>query len=162
MGYTTEFKGTFKLDRKASEEVTRLLKGLNETRRMKRNVDEDKYGIEGEFYFNHDDFFGQTHEDNIIDYNEPPRTQPGLWCEWRLNEDGVTIEWDGAEKFYSYAEWLTYIINKVLKPHDYVLNGKTYWQGEDPDDIGTIEVINNEVLVNYGQDIKNTNSKEMK
>jgi hypothetical protein len=79
MGYTTDFSGEFKLNKPLDPETERLMDGLNTTRRMKRNVDESIYGIEGEFYFGSGSF-GQDREENIIDYNSPPRTQPGLWC----------------------------------------------------------------------------------
>lgn len=45
-----------------------------------------------------------------------------------------------VEKFYSYVEWLVYIVNKVLKPAGYKLTGTVDWQGEDNDDIGIITV----------------------
>ena len=49
MGYTTDFFGKFILNKKATRELQKLLDGLNQTRRMARNVD-PKYGVEGEFY----------------------------------------------------------------------------------------------------------------
>ena len=101
---------------------------------MKRNVGPE-YGVEGEFYVKDDDK-GVTHR------NDPPSTQPSLWCQWISNELGTEIEWDGNEKFYNYVEWLQYIIN-WLTPRGYVLNGEVQWRGEDFNDIGTIIVENN-------------------
>ena len=40
-----------------------------------------------EFYFNDDNNFGQTKTEDIITYNYPPKSQPGLWCQWILDED---------------------------------------------------------------------------
>ena len=34
------------------------------------------------------------------EHNYPPRTQPGLWMQWKIQEDHQTIEWDGGENFY--------------------------------------------------------------
>lgn len=150
MGYDTDFNGEFKLNKPADEGLKLILDGLATTRRMARKVDENIYGIEGEFYFNHDGFFGQTKEDNIIDHNKPPRTQPGLWCQWELQDDNVTIRWDGNEKFYCYTEWIKYIIERVLKPRGYTLNGVVYWDGEDRTDFGKIEIIDNTVSVYNG------------
>lgn len=112
MGYTTEFVGRFKFDSEpGDEEVKRLLKGLSRIRRMKRNVGFE-YGVEGEFYFG-SGLYGQNRESNIIDYNVPPKTQPGLWCKWELvKKDGDWyLQWNGAEKFYNLLSGLfTYVI----------------------------------------------------
>ena len=53
--------------------------------------------------------------------------------------------WDGNEKFYSYIEWLEYLIDKVLAPRGYVVNGEVTWGGEDRRDTGKITVVNNKV-----------------
>ncbi|KKL86082.1 hypothetical protein LCGC14_1948340, partial [marine sediment metagenome] len=71
--------------------------------------------------------------------------------QWILTGDRQHIEWDGGEKFYGYVEWIEYIIEKILKPRSYVLNGKVEWSGEDEDDFGTILVINNKVEVIEGE-----------
>ena len=146
MGYTTEFAGRFSLNKKLDKKTYDLLVGLNKTRRMARKVDK-KYGVEGEFYVDGKGFSGQDHEDNIIDFNSPPRTQPGLWCQWEPTEDGKFIEWDGGEKFYAYVEWIEYLIEKVLAPKGYILNGTVEWQGEESDDMGQIRITNNRVEV---------------
>ena len=148
MGYSTDFFGSFEIDRPVDKETAKLLKGLATTRRMKRNI--EGYGIEGEFYVNGSGDFGQGREDNIVDYNEPPSTQPGLWCQWILLDDNQTIEWDGGEKFYYYIEWVEYIINSILKPRNYILNGEVEWHGEEYDDIGKIIVKDNNVQVLNG------------
>ena len=145
MGYTTDFAGEFKTDRPLDEETYTLLKGIAETRRMKRDVGPE-YGIEGEYYIEgSDDHLEQ--DANIIDYNEPPRTQPGLWCQWFILEDKQTIVAEG-EKFYDYIEWLEYLINNILEPRGYKLNGKVKWQGEDMDDRGKIIAVNNKLTIN--------------
>ena len=96
-------------------------------------------------------FAGQDHDDSIIDYNDPPQGQPGLWCQWIPSDDGTEILWNGGEKFYHYTEWLEYIIDNFLAPNGYVLNGEVYWYGEESDDIGKIIVSDNQVDVKYGQ-----------
>lgn len=85
--------------------------------------------------------FAETrHEGNSL-----PKICPGIWCQWVPTEDGAGIEWDGAEKFYDYTEWLVYLIENFLKPWGYVLNGKMNWEGERRDDVGTIYVKDNKV-----------------
>lgn len=144
MGYTTEFRNRFNLDKKLSDEDFKFLTKFNETRRMKRNLPAE-YGIDGEFYVDGGGSFGQAQEENIVDYNEPPSTQPGLWCQWVPTEDRMGIEWDGGEKFYHYTEWIKYLIEKILSPRGYTLKGIVKWQGEDMDDRGQIEIVDNKV-----------------
>lgn len=148
MGYTTDFEGKLKLNKQLSLDDHTFLKKLSKTRRMARNVD-PKYGVEGEFYVDGDGMMGQGHENNIIDYNIPPKTQPGLWCQWTPTDDGEYLVWDGGEKFYNYVEWLEYIIN-WLAPRGYVLNGSVTWQGEESDDMGRIIVKDNVVTTQEG------------
>ena len=147
MGYTTNFEGSFEFNKQLSPKMLDYLKRFNDTRRMARNTDE-VFGTDGEFFVFGGGFAGQDHEDNILDYNKPPKTQPGLWCQWTPNEDGTELEWDGGEKFYEYTEWLYYLINKILAPNGYVLNGEVDWSGEESGDVGTIHVIDNIVYVN--------------
>ena len=70
---------------------------------------------------------------------------PNSYCQWVPSRDGLGIEWDGNEKFYYYVEWLEYIIEHFLKPKGYVLNGAVPYQGEEMDDMGQLEVKDNEV-----------------
>lgn len=137
MGYDTNFSGAFQLNKPLTVKDFQFLRKLNETRRMKRNVGSE-YGVEGEFYVEDD-------EKNVINHNQPPITQPGLWCQWTPNEDGTAIEWDGGEKFYNYVEWIKYIIEKILAPKGYVLNGEVEWYGEDRSDEGMIQIVDNVV-----------------
>lgn len=151
MGYTTYFAGQFNLNKKLDKETHEFLDKLARTRRMARNVGPE-YGVEGEFYVEGKGFMGQDREDNIIDNNRPPSTQPGLWLQWVPTEDGTAIVWDEGEKFYNYVEWIEYLIEKILAPRGYILNGKVDWRGEDFDDLGCIIIENNQVrLGSFGQ-----------
>jgi len=153
MGYYTDFQGELKITPTPSIKMKQFLDGLFETRRVKRN---SNLGIEGEFevfdnksgyHFNNPSVDGlDDNQRNIIDYNTPPRTQPGLWCSFEFSNDDTFYPYDG--KNYGYIEWVFYIINKVLKPNGYALNGVFRWRGEDFDDIGTVKVENNILYVN--------------
>ena len=145
MGYTTDFSGRFELNKQLSPKMKQYLILFNETRRMQRTTDE-VFGVQGEFFVFGGGDFGQDREPNIIDFNEPPTTQPSLWNQWTPSNDGMAIEWDGGEKFYNYTEWLVYLIHKVLAPNGYVLNGVVTWQGEEIGDVGEIIVENNRVF----------------
>ncbi len=144
MGYTTDFKGQFNLNKPLTPEDRTFLLNFSETRRMARNV-EPKYGVEGEFYVDGGGSFGQERDASIIDYNRPPRTQPGLWCHWVPTENGNGLGWNGTEKFYYYVEWLEYIIKNFLAPKGYMLSGTVEFQGEDVVDHGWIVVKDNVV-----------------
>ena len=147
MGYTTNFSGDFSVDKPLDDATYALLKGLASTRRMKRKgLDPAVYGVDGEFYYKEGSDMGQEHDDNIVDYNTPPSTQPGLWLQWTPLDDRITIEWDGGEKFYNYVEWLEYIVDKILAPRGYKLSGEVYWDGEDSEDKGKITVKNNKIV----------------
>ena len=157
MGYTTEFNGQFKFNTTVSSGFRNYINAFSETRHMKRNVDKIKevyphweyncfngnLGTEGEYFIETDgDLFGNA---SIIEVNEPARTQPGLWCQWRVTDDCSALEWDGVEKFYKYTEWLQYLIDNFIGPCGYKLNGDVEWQGEESDDRGIIHVVNNKI-----------------
>ena len=147
MGYTTDFLGHFIIDKKVDEDTFNLMNGLAGSRRMKRSGLPDKYGVEGEFYFETENM-GQNKNPlmgEIVEYNTPPRTQPSLWLQWVVEDDHQTIRWDGSEKFYNYIGWIKYLIEKILKPRGYKVNGAVSWQGEDKEDVGTINITENVV-----------------
>ena len=145
MGYTTDFVGAFELNKKLDEKTHKFLKGLGTTRRMARNL--EGFGVEGEFFIPIDDDYGQKRTPDVIDYNRPPSTQPGLWCQWIPTEDGMSIIWNSGEKFYKYVEWIRYIIGTTLAPRGYVLNGSVKWFGEERSDVGVITIADNVVKI---------------
>ena len=91
--------------------------------------------------------YGQIRDKSIVEYDWPPSTQPGLWCQWTFDKDG--IEWDEGEKFYNYVDWLKYLIANFLEPNGHTVNGTVRFRGEDFDDVGEITVKNNDVKVTY-------------
>lgn len=78
---------------------------------------------------------------------------PGLWCDWVPTKDRKGIEWNGAEKFYHYAEWLDHVIKNFLVANGYTLNGEVEWQGEDPNDFGLLVVKDNVVTTKQGKKV---------
>lgn len=154
MGYTTDFYGKFELNKPLDQKTKTFLKRFNETRRMAfdPNVIGQEYGIDGEFFVGHHEdfsgeFAGQVSRDykGLVEYNTPPSTQPGLWCQWVPTDDGKYIEWDGGEKFYNYVEWLQYIVKNFLQPKGYSISGEVKFQGESPDDRGLIIAKDNKI-----------------
>lgn len=145
MGYTTDFSGEFKITPALDISTKEFLTKLATTRRMKRDMtklfseEEAKtFGVEGEFYVDGKGLFGDQMDESVIDQNEPPSTQPSLWCQWIPNESGTALKWDNVEKFYNYVEWIQYIVNKILKPKGYKVEGSVLYQGEDIHDRGYI------------------------
>ncbi|TAG98267.1 MAG: hypothetical protein EAZ09_22610 [Oscillatoriales cyanobacterium] len=157
MGYTTIFDGKFDLNKRLLDSEAIYLLEFSRTRRIKRNPailrnipDPAReavnlpVGEEGCYFVN--EKWDEDSEVSVVNYNRPPKTQPGLWCKWIPTADGGGIKWNGAEKFYDYVEWLQYIINNFLKPWGYVLNGEVNWQGEREEDTGMILVTNNVII----------------
>lgn len=171
MGYTTDFEGSFKLDRPLDPAHAAYLLKFNNTRRMRRNAVKAAalpdplrkaaglpVGKDGAYFVGAGGDFGQGRDDSVMNYNRPPQGQPGLWCQWvpdtgemrhwREGPDLTAcdrIQWDGGEKFYNYVEWLQYLLDHFLKPWGYVLNGEVEFVGENPDDRGMIVVEQNKV-----------------
>lgn len=157
MGYTTDFWGQVTVTPALNSQEVSYLRDLAETRRMKRE--------KGPYFVKGTGFAGQGHDDDILDYNTPDPSQPGLWLQWRPTDDGSAIEWDGGEKFYGSGEWMEYIIALISeKPSpegyqrmldaderfvaftfDHVVNGTIDAQGEDPDDRWRLVVTDNAV-----------------
>lgn len=168
MGYTTEFSGRFKFNKPLTPELDAYLLAFAQTRRMKRNANIaakmpdpkreaaglDLGGEDAPYFTGGLGFYGQDIDKSVLDANEPPTGQPGLWCQWiPATVDGADgnvasyLEWDGGEKFYDYVEWLEYLIKHFLAPNGYVLNGSVRYRGEDFDDYGTLTCKNNEVIL---------------
>jgi hypothetical protein len=143
MGYHTTFEGRFDVEPALTPEDQAFLLKLSNTRRMARNVGPE-YGVEGEFYVDGEAAGDEDVDDpTVIDDDCPPRTQPSLWCHWAPAVGGTTIRWNGREKFYEYVAWIEYLVDTILQPRGYTLNGTVRFQGEDPDDTGVIELEDN-------------------
>ena len=141
----------------------------------KTNADE-VYGFKGEYFAKNDSNMGQSSDESIIDFNAASGEiawkdyngdwakreelqkalnadkikQPGLWCQWRL-DDETTLSWDGSEKFYNYIEWLQYLIVHFFEPWGIKVNGEVTWQGEDSNDMGKIIVTDNVIEIYEGE-----------
>ena len=103
MGYTTDFHGRFDLDRPLTEAQAAYLAQFSWTRRMQRipalldGVPDPlrvavslPLGVEGEYFTGGLGDHGQDEDEvdsSILDYDEPPRTQPSLWCHWGPTAD---------------------------------------------------------------------------
>lgn len=163
MGYTTEFSGEFVFNKPVTEELKTFIDKFSDSRRMVRDNNKIKelypnwrelcfngnLGEDGAYFVGGTDFFGQGMDETIVGYNDAG-SQPGLWCQWIINNRNELV-WDGGEKFYNYVEWLEYLIKHFFEPLGYSLDGTVYYEGEDPDDFGKIVVRDNYVKVVYGR-----------
>lgn len=160
MGYTTEFSGEFTISPPLSSDQVKYINRFSSTRRMQRDSKiastfadplrlavKLPIGKEGEFYVGDGSNYGQEKDHSVIDYNRPPATQPGLWCQWIVSEDGKGLHWDGGEKFYDYVEWLEYMIKHFFTPWKRKINGRVRFRGEEFDDVGSIVCKNNKVCL---------------
>lgn len=153
MGYTTYFTGKINIEPALNAEEIAYLSKFAATRRMSR--------IKGPYYVDNGGMCGQDHEDDILNYNQPPSGQPGLWCQWIPTEDGTSLVWDEGEKFYDSAEWMKYLIEHFLKPdpiarsfeparfaflQGHRLNGVIEAQGEESDDRWDLVVKDNKAM----------------
>lgn len=167
MGYHTEFYGELTFNKPVSKEFAEYINKFSNVRHMKRDVNKIKelypnwkdlcyngnLGENGEYFIGGKGFMGQDKDESVLEINYPPKSQPGLWCQWVIDFDkdgNAILGWDGGEKFYEYEEWLDYLIVNFFEPEGYVLNGAIEFQGEDSDDIGQIVVEDNDVRMEYG------------
>jgi len=173
MGYTTDFDGAWAVTPPLTEPHRDYLAAFSRTRRMRRDPliaaafpdpvrraaglpigDDGGYfvGTAPDNAMDPHDPFGQDHDASILDYNQPPSGQPGLWCQWVPTHHVPSghIEWDGGEKFYDYTDWIAYLIGHFLEPWGYTLNGEVRWFGEDREDFGVIRIVGNVVTSGTG------------
>lgn len=172
MGYQTYFSGSVTIEPPLNEDETSFLQDFNHTRRMHRTG--GPLYVKGESMMGH--HLGPD-IDKVLDHNSPDPDQPGLWCQWVPNDDGTVLEWDENEKFYYSADWMEYIVNKLLSPAakpyiqvhlnederlksftcDHVVNGEIYADGEESDDLWKLKVTDNlvealEARLTYGDE----------
>lgn len=156
MGYDTNFTGHFSLDKPLTAAHKDYLSKFAATRRMKRDslkvsalpdpirvAANLPIGVQGSYYVGGKDYDSGWGDESILEGNDPPDEQPGLWCNWTPNDDGTQIIWNEGEKFYYYTHWLQYILDHFLIPWGYTLNGNVSWEGENEDDTGVITLTNN-------------------
>jgi hypothetical protein len=158
MGYTTESRGKVAVVPPLSAAQILYVNTFSRTRRMKRDPAKAALlsdpvgkalnmpiGDDAGYFVGGIGFCGQDKDESILDSSEPPKGQPGLWCQWEVTADGGYLQWNGTEKFYDYVEWMRYLIEHFFAPWGHVLNGAMDWQGENEDDTGVITVIDNVV-----------------
>lgn len=68
-------------------------------------------------------------------------------CGWIYDEINQSLVWDEGEKFNEYIEWIQYLVEQILMPRGYIVNGGVEWQGEERDDQGRILIEDNNIRI---------------
>ena len=108
MGYPTDFIGHIDIEPALNADEIAYLTAFTESRRFTRPG--GPYDVPGN---------PRAEQAGDFDphlYNQPSQGQPGLWCAWEACWEGCCLAYDGSEKFYGAATWLTYLIDHFLKP----------------------------------------------
>lgn len=176
MVYSTDFKGSFHINPPLKPEHTAYLQKFSDTRRVDRDeaisskIDDPiriavglPAGLAGGYTLIDTDPFGPVVDNSVVDYNNPPEGQPGLWCEWTPTDNGIELEWNHAtfivssSFFYCYLDWLIYLNEHFFQPWGYRLSGQVQWKDENKNRKGFITIDNdNDVSCDsYGNYIKN-------
>ena len=114
MGYTTDFDGQLKISRPLTQKQVKYINRLNETRRMKRDVNKlmelykgkhgnpfansktnahEIYGHDGEYFAMEDGDSGQREDASIIDYNVAPGQRGFMQGEVANGQPGLWLGW---------------------------------------------------------------------
>lgn len=153
MGYDTTFEGGLYFDRALAPEHRAYLEAFSRTRRVRRNSNRAAalpdpvrsaaglpVGIQGAYFVGGAGEWGELDDESVLDGDKPPVGQPGLGCDWVPDPSGVMLQWNGAEKFYAYIDWLEYLLEHFIAPWGYRLeHGRVYWQGQQYEDRGFLE-----------------------
>ena len=159
MGYTTWFEGELTPNKPFKKEFVNYINAFSAKRHEPRDVeiikrsdpDWAKHCLDGNLGPYGMYYVGSFNE-GIVDLSSAKGyTCPGYWCEWFINERTGAVEWNGAEKFYEYTDWLIFLIENFFEPAGYILNGEFIWIGEDSEDRGKISVVNNKVSEFLGE-----------
>jgi hypothetical protein len=165
LGYETTFFGAISVVPALNKQEIAYLRRFAASRRMDRELGP---------YFCSANYFGAHSDPDIRDHNRPGPDQPGLWCKWEPTDDGASIVWNKAEKFYDAEKWMAYLVRTFLAPDaslaselaapldgryyadefafftfDHVLNGVIDAEGEEDDDVWQLVVEDNLVTVRY-------------
>lgn len=99
---------------------------------------EGEFGLSKEIDEKTRRLINNINEDGIILGNDNPDT----WCLWQT--DGKVL-YSSSGNAYDFEEWLRIIVEEIIVPRGYVLNGEVEWIGDDPDDRGKVVIKDNEI-----------------
>ena len=137
--------GSLSITPRLEERHAAYLSRFQATRRMKRSssvLAGEQYpdpirlaaglplGLEGGYYL------GESIETSyqcpsIIDTNQPPRGQPGLWCGWGPTPDLGGLRVVNPHSGDDLGAWLRYLVKHFFVPWGYSLRGAVGWRPEE-------------------------------
>lgn len=83
----------------------------------------------------------------VLNYDEPPEGQPGLWCYWTVTSKD--LYWSNSpEDEFHFIEWLEYLVKHFFAPWGIKLNGAIQWQS-DPQDRGVLSMRDNHLYIHH-------------
>lgn len=164
MSYETKIQGQFALYHPLEPNQTLYLQTFSNTRRMKRKASiarnmpdpirinaKISLGKDAQFFTGGIGLHGQDKDPSIINFNQPPASQPGLWCPWTIFSDNQTIIPIHTKTPYEFNSWLHFIIENFVKRWNNTLNGSIIWQGEKIEDRGKTIVKDNVIQILYAK-----------
>ena len=86
----------------------------------------------------------------ILDINNPPRTQPSIFCGYSFDIKDQSIKIGETmlkDNHWCYCEWIVYLINNIFYPNGYIVNGCIPFCGAMPWDIGSMNIKNNRLRI---------------
>jgi hypothetical protein len=73
------------------------------------------------------------------------KDKPSPNCRWWINPFlPGRLGWNGNKQFHGYGKWLAYLLEHFFVPWGYTVTGQVWYQGQDPDDRGYLEVTDNQ------------------
>lgn len=155
MSYNLNFSGKFKISKPLEKEQIEYIQAFSKTKKVLRDSDlcEKVYdpirlavklpvGYDGEFCVFGLNYLNKDYESDltVLDTKYPPLNQPSNWCSWTCSDDGkyIIIVQDN-KNVYMFFQWLTYILNNLLKFFDnrYI--------------VGTVSFVGEDRLLNFGK-----------
>lgn len=154
MGYSTTFKGRFKLSRPLTKEQIEYLKIFAAVQHPQRHINlcidihdpiREAAGIEldSEGY---NCLFGYNHEDITI---KCPLINRNDFCNWIPNDEGTHIIWNENCKFKGpeYFKWISHISLNILNQWNISIKGTVYYKGEERGDSGKLVAEKNTIIL---------------
>ncbi len=160
MGYHTTFEGAFDISPPLAEHHRAYLQKFADVRHMRRDAAITEtmpdplriavglpIGEDALYYVGSEARFGQDYDSpGVVDASDMPSGAPELWCNWEPTDDRRGLQWNQAEKFRKYVEWLQFLIDRFLVPWGYTISGQVAFQGRDAGDSGFVKVQNNKAI----------------
>lgn len=164
MRYPIQFDSHLTLDRPLLPQHLAYLKQFVQRRRIVLSVEyiqaipdplRDAVGLplgeEGAYFVGLDFDKERPRNPIALNVNRPPHGQPSLYCAWRFDLAGMSLNYSDSYNLYLCYVWLQYLLEHFLLPWGYRLHGEIYWQGAETADHGKITAYGNTLDIRLDQ-----------